>query len=305
MIYPLLAPGKISCLSRVAIASFLLIGIPALAQADTGVWRMTAEPAPLVNGSPVLFRVSAPPGVQVLHATWFGRQVSFRFDAACHCWYAIAGIDLNAHAGEYPLSLQPGTQPAPGPAFIFNVTVAQKRYPTTALSVAPAYVAPPAEVRLRIEEEQALKKSVFAQLSPETLWSGSFSAPVTTGVSAVFGSARTFNGVKKSQHEGLDYHASVGTAVRAANRGRVILARNLYFEGNCVAIDHGDGLITLYMHLSEIKVQEGDVVSGGQILGLSGGTGRVTGPHLHFAVRWQGLYVDPETLLLLQAPASR
>jgi len=93
-----------------------------------------------------------------------------------------------------------------------------------------------------------------------------------------------------------------GTPVRAANAGTVILARNLYFEGNCVMLDHGQGLMTIYMHLSKFKVKEGEKVREGQLLGLSGGTGRVTGPHLHFAVRWQGEYLNPATLLKLTPP---
>jgi murein DD-endopeptidase MepM/ murein hydrolase activator NlpD len=118
----------------------------------------------------------------------------------------------------------------------------------------------------------------------------------------VFGSARLLNGVKRNQHTGLDFHAAIGTPIHATNRGKVILARNLYFEGNCVAVDHGNGLVTLYLHLSEFKVKEGESVEKGQLLGLSGGTGRATGPHLHFAVRWQGIYLDPATLLKLRAP---
>jgi murein DD-endopeptidase MepM/ murein hydrolase activator NlpD len=288
---------------RIAFAGLLFVALRLPAQAPTGgAWRVTWEPAQLVNGAPVLFRVTTPGKHASLHATWFDRQLSFRFNAGCDCWYAIAGVDLNVRAGKYPLSLQPGTQQSPGPAFVYDVTIAQKRYPTTAISVAPAFVEPPAEVRPRIQEEEALKKRLFAEISPETLWSGQFAAPVTTGVTAIFGSARTYNGLKKSQHQGLDYRAAVGTTVRATNRGKVLLARGLYYEGNCVAIDHGDGLVTLYMHLSEIKVHEGDTVSGGQVLGLSGGTGRVTGPHLHFAARWQGIYVDPSTLLTLRAP---
>jgi murein DD-endopeptidase MepM/ murein hydrolase activator NlpD len=83
-----------------------------------------------------------------------------------------------------------------------------------------------------------------------------------------------------------------------------VLARNLYFEGNCVFIDHGQGLFTLYLHFSEIKVKEGETVEKGQVLGLSGGTGRVTAPHLHFAVRWHGKYLDPQTLLELRPPGN-
>jgi murein DD-endopeptidase MepM/ murein hydrolase activator NlpD len=88
------------------------------------------------------------------------------------------------------------------------------------------------------------------------------------------------------------------------NEGTVLLARPLYFEGNCVVIDHGQGLLTLYLHLSEIKVQEGEVVKRGQEIGLSGGTGRATGPHLHVAVRWQGTYLDPAQLMQISLPGS-
>jgi murein DD-endopeptidase MepM/ murein hydrolase activator NlpD len=93
-----------------------------------------------------------------------------------------------------------------------------------------------------------------------------------------------------------------GTPVAAVNRGTVILARLLFFEGNCVVIDHGQGLLTLYLHLSEIHVKEGEPVAKGDDIGLSGGTGRATGPHLHLAVRWQGIYLDPSALLSLRMP---
>ena len=86
------------------------------------------------------------------------------------------------------------------------------------------------------------------------------------------------------------------------NDGTVLLARPLYFEGNFVVLDHGQGLLTLYLHLSEFKVKEGDQVKRGQIIGLSGGTGRATGPHLHVAVRWQGTYLDPAQLMRLRLP---
>ncbi len=266
-------------------------------------WRVTWQPQQLVNGSPVLFRVTVPAGVTALRGNWADRAFSFRFDQVCNCWYAIAGIDLNARAGKYPLRLEGTGKDNAAVAYTSEVPVRAKAYPTTALSVAPAFVQPPEEVRPRIEQEEALKKRLFAQISPETFWAGRFAAPVATAVSGGFGAARTYNGVKKSQHQGLDYHAAIGTTVRATNAGTVILARGLYFEGNCVVVDHGNGLLTFYMHFSEIKVKEGDHVARGQVLGASGGTGRVTGPHLHFAVRWQGLYLDPQTLLALNPPS--
>jgi murein DD-endopeptidase MepM/ murein hydrolase activator NlpD len=95
----------------------------------------------------------------------------------------------------------------------------------------------------------------------------------------------------------MDFRAATGTPVHAGNSGVVVLARPLYYEGNCVVIDHGLGLFTISMHLSRIDVHEGDHVVIGQLLGLSGATGRVTGPHLHWAVRWQNAYLDPAKML--------
>jgi murein DD-endopeptidase MepM/ murein hydrolase activator NlpD len=267
-------------------------------------WIVRTEPAAPVNGSPVLFQVTAPAALARLHGKWAEHDLDFRFSEKCKCWYAIGGIELNARPGKRVLTLDGEEKNKEGQKLTFDgtVVVSAKRYPSVTLTLAPAYVQPPPEVQARIEEEQALKQRLFSQGSPESYWLGQFEPPVETGVSAIFGSARVLNGVKKTQHQGLDFHAATGTTVRATNAGTVLLARSLYYEGNCVVVDHGQGLLTFYMHLSEFKVQEGDKVERGQILGKSGGTGRVTGPHLHFAVRWQGTYLDPATLLTLHPP---
>lgn len=287
---------------KIAVLFFFLAGLAGAQSSPSGAWMVRTEPKELVNGSPVLFRVTAPPGLTALSGTWSERELSFRLSAGCNCWYAIAGIDLNQKPGSYALRLEGAAHDGAHLTSTEEIKVSEKVYPTTALSVAPQYVHPPKEVLARIQEEQAVKKRLFSKVSPETYWSGPFAPPVGTTVSAIFGSARTFNGVKKSQHEGLDFHAAIGTTVKAANRGVVILARNLYYEGNCVVVDHGQGLLTLYLHFSEIAVKEGDKVESGTVLGKSGNTGKVNGPHLHFAARWQGLYVDPETLLKLSTP---
>jgi murein DD-endopeptidase MepM/ murein hydrolase activator NlpD len=279
-----------------------MTGSVVFAAAAGDKWKVAWEPAQLVNGSSVLFRVTGPANLQSLSGTWLDHELAFRFDQACACWYAIAGIDLNSKPGRLPLRLEGNGKEGAATDFVSDVPVGVKRYPTTAISVAPQYVQPPPEVLARIQEDQALKKQIFSHMTPESAWSGRFKAPVESVVTAVFGSARTYNGVKKSQHEGMDFRAATGTTVRASNRGTVILARNLYYEGNCVMVDHGQGLLTIQMHLSEIRVKEGETVEAGQVLGLSGSTGRVTAPHLHFAVRWQGIYVDPATLLALHPP---
>lgn len=265
-------------------------------------WAVEHQPAQLVNGSPVLFRVTTPEPLSSLQGSWLQHQITFRLGRDCGCWYAMAGVPLGTHPGPYSLDLEGIASSGAKLSFSRMETVSEARYPSTALSVLPQYVEPPKETLVRIEHEQALKKELFAETSPENLWAGRFEAPAEAEVSGVFGSARVFNGVKRNQHTGLDFRVHTGTPIHAANAGKVILARNLYFEGNCVAVDHGQGLMTLYLHLSGIKVKEGQAVERGTVLGLSGGTGRATAPHLHFAVRWQGTYLNPATLLQLTPP---
>ncbi len=112
-----------------------------------------------------------------------------------------------------------------------------------------------------------------------------------------FGARRVFNGEPRSPHSGADYAAAAGTPVLAAGNGVVALAGDLFFSGNSVFLDHGDGLVTMYFHLSRIDVREGDEVRRGQVVGLVGSTGRSTGAHLHFGARWHGARVDPALLL--------
>jgi murein DD-endopeptidase MepM/ murein hydrolase activator NlpD len=217
----------------------------------------------------------------------------------------LAGVDVEGTAG--PSTLRINARLAQGGARDFSRTVAihPAHYRTGSLIVAPKFVEPDPEALQQIKAEQALKDKVFAASVAEPLWTGSFRAPVTAPPTDSFGTRRVFNGKLASVHKGMDFHAATGTPVRAGNSGVVVLARPLYYEGNCVAIDHGLGLFTLYLHLSRIDVKEGQRVATGDRLGLSGATGRVTGPHLHWAVRWQSAYLDPAKLLKLDLSAVR
>src|SRR5256885_5840152 len=155
-----------------------------------------------------------------------------------------------------------------------------------------------------INQGKSLKDKAFLQSGAQREWSGGFLPPVNAPVSDVFGTRRTFNAAVQSVHKGLDYAVPAGTPVFAVNSGTVILAHPLFFEGNCVVLDHGQGLLTLYLHLSEITVKEGDHIARGQQIGISGATGRATGAHLHVAVRWQGVYLNPATLFSLHLPRT-
>jgi murein DD-endopeptidase MepM/ murein hydrolase activator NlpD len=260
------------------------------------------EPARLVNGSPVLFRVKPAARIESLSGKWLDHEVFFSFDPATRLWYGLAGVSLETRAGKYLLSLTGKTPEGKEILFNHQVTVAKGKYRRIEVNVPKQFTEPSPEQLHEIKEEQALKKDVFSRMDPNREWMGRFVPPVSASISDVFGTARVFNGETQSMHQGLDYAVPSGTPVDALNRGTVLLARPLFFEGNCVVLDHGQGLLSLYMHLSKLEVKEGDPVTKGQEIALSGGTGRATGPHLHIAVRWQGIYVNPAILLSLKLP---
>jgi murein DD-endopeptidase MepM/ murein hydrolase activator NlpD len=269
----------------------------------THSWSIRRQPEKLVNGAPVVIEVIPPVRLTRLSAKWLEHEVLFSYDAANKTWYGIAGVSLETRPGIYALELKGITsQAAAEITFSQNISVEAAKYPSIAVTVAKRFTEPSKEQLERIHQDKTTKQDVFQHTDPEREWSGSFRPPVDVPVSDVFGTRRTFNGKVQSMHQGLDYAAPTGTHVAAANAGTVLLAGPLYFEGNCVVLDHGQGLLTLYLHLSEIKVKQGEQVSRGQEIGLSGGTGRATGPHLHLAVRWQGVYLNPATLLTLQLP---
>ncbi len=263
---------------------------------------MTANPEHLVNGAPVLFFVKPPAPLKSLTGTWTGHSITFAASAD-NSWFALAGISLETEPGSYPLELTGLAQGGQSVKFEQKFSVTAGTYETIELTVSKDFTAPSPEQMEIIKRDQEIKKKTFAEVTPDREWSGAFLPPVDAATSDVFGTRRVFNGVTKSVHQGLDYRVPAATPVSAVNAGTVILARLLYFEGNCVVIDHGQGLLTLYLHLSEFKVKEGDVIKRGQLIGLSGATGRATGPHLHIAVRWQGTYLNPAVLLGLPIPA--
>ncbi len=243
-----------------------------------------------------------------LTGTWLGHDVSFSLDAKSKTWFALAGVSLETAPGTYSLELTGETEAgkAPSKKISFNrkFAVARGKYPKieVKLSVEGKFTEPNPEQQKQIEEGQQIKKDYLNRVTPEREWSGQFATPADAAISDVFGSQRIFNGKTSSPHLGLDFRVPSGTPVAAMNDGTVLLARPMYFEGNFVVLDHGQGLLTLYLHLSEFKVKEGDRVKRGQEIGLSGSTGRTTGPHLHVGVRWQGTSLDPASLMRLRLP---
>jgi murein DD-endopeptidase MepM/ murein hydrolase activator NlpD len=267
--------------------------------------QVTWAPSRITNGSPCVFKIVTARPLESVTGTFIGHEIHFFPGRQKNTWYGFAGIEVDTPAGSYKLDVIGITKNGEQQQFQHAIRVGKTTYPKVTLHVPQQFVAPSPEQQQQIEQDKLLKSAAFAKgdLLPE--WSGNFAMPVEAEASDSFGTARVFNGKVASVHRGTDFRVTSGTPVRAANDGQVVLASPLFFEGNCVVIDHGEGLETIYMHLSEIRVKVGERVKKGQVIALSGGTGRATGPHLHLAVRWEGAYLDPTKLLKLQMPEYR
>jgi murein DD-endopeptidase MepM/ murein hydrolase activator NlpD len=155
------------------------------------------------------------------------------------------------------------------------ITVLGEKFPTTELTVEERYVELSPEDQARANEEAEETLAIYATLTPEVYWTEAFASPIPGALDGRnFGHRRVFNGQPRNPHAGADLRATTGTPIYAANRGRVVLAKNLFYSGNAVFIDHGVGLYSTYLHLSEIKVAPGAMVERGQLIGLAGATGR-------------------------------
>ncbi|MBA3919013.1 MAG: peptidase M23 [Gemmatimonas sp.] len=167
------------------------------------------------------------------------------------------------------------------------------------LRVAPRFGAPPDSALAARQAAEAARAAAVSRAAHDTprLFDRPFRAPRPSRITSGFGSGRQFNGTVTSRHMGTDYAGATGAPVYAANRGVVRLVDRFYLGGNVVYVDHGEGLVTAYLHLSRARVAEGDTVARGQRLGDVGATGRVTGPHLHFIARFGQITVDPKSLI--------
>lgn len=153
-------------------------------------------------------------------------------------------------------------------------------------------VRPNAAQQERITRELEEANKIYLTRTDKRLWSERFELPLGSVITSHYGNARMFNNELKSYHAGTDFRAIIGTPIKAANDGKIALAKERFLSGKSVVIDHGEGIYSAYFHCSELKVAVGDSVKKGQIIALSGDTGRVSGAHLHFSMMVQGVSVD-------------
>jgi len=206
---------------------------------------------------------------------------------------ALVGVDLDRRAGSYPIDVRIGD----GTQLHATLDVEAREFPEERLTVPKTYTEPDAKTLRRIAREQRLLAALWSNGTPRRLWNGPFARPTDGPAGSPFGLRRFFNGEPRSPHAGIDFRAPQGAPVHASNSGSVALARALFFTGNTVVIDHGCGVFTLYVHLSQLAVRRGALVHKGERIGNVGMTGRATGPHLHFAARIGEARIDPAMLL--------
>lgn len=277
--------------AALAVALVLAAAAWAQAQSPTLVLPSAATRA----GDVIAVRVTVARGatgvtVHAFQTMW----PAYQEDAAT--WMALVGIDLDRRPGIYDVA---AAVASPAGSVTRPLTVVARRFRTRTLTVAPDYVNPSPELMARITADAAFMTGAYEHSADTPAWTGGFVRPVPGRANSSFGTRSVFNGERRNPHAGTDFLSGTGTPIHAPAGGHIAAARDLFFTGNTVVIDHGLGVFSMLAHLSRIDVREGDTVDTGMIVGLVGATGRVTGPHLHWALRIGEARVDPLSALAL------
>ncbi|MCH5486317.1 peptidoglycan DD-metalloendopeptidase family protein [Pseudomonas syringae] len=255
----------------------LLLCLPA--HADSFITRALDKPVP--GGVAV---IDLGTGAQAPTATYQSKPVLVVKEQGTR-WLAIVGI---------PLTVKPGTQQVTSGGRTLNFTVGIKKYPEQHITLKnKRQVNPNPEDNKRIEGELAEQLRAYRSFSPGTPSNLILDKPVNGPLSSKFGVRRFFNGEERNPHSGLDFAVPAGTPIKSPAAGKVILTGNYFFNGNTVFVDHGQGFISMFCHMSKIDVKVGDLVPRGGVVGKVGATGRATGPHMHWNVSLNDARVDP------------
>jgi len=280
-----------------ALLSLALPVLPAVA-GDAGL-RVTWKPQRPRAGDVAWLTVGGVPDGAVVEGSVSGRPARFFPYGDGHA--AVVGFDVDVQPGTKTWRvavLEPGREPRTATG---KIAVLRRDFHVQRLTLPPSMVDLDPETEKRAEAEGERLRTLYRMVTAERLWRGTFVRPVAgTEPGAGFGARRIINGQPRAPHTGVDYAAPAGTPVVAANDGRVVLVADFFFPGRLVVLDHGLGVYTLYFHLDEVKVSQGEMVGRGQPIATVGATGRATGPHLHFGALVGGARVDPSALLKLR-----
>ena len=286
-----------TCLARVVAASAaVLLALAAPAEA----FKVTVTPSTLRQGDVAMIVVTGAASAPQMDGSVAGRPLFF-FPYA-DGYAALIGIDLETKPGR--LFWRVGFVDGGGAPHQASgrITVKSRHFPVQRFTLPKGMVDLSVDNERRAEAEAARLRALYDTITSVRLWRGHFTRPIASDVkSEGFGFRRVINGKPRAPHSGVDFGAPAGTPVVASNGGRVALVAEHFFGGRLVALDHGEGLYTLYMHLERIDVTEGILVERGAIIGAVGSTGRATGPHLHWSAQLRRARVDPDGLLKLSA----
>ena len=267
--------------------------------ADCDPARARVNTSAPTQGGVVLVELETEAGTLEPAARWQGKALPFWRDDPQGPWRALAGIDLDQRPGDARIVVERGLDRW----CAVRLSIKAGTFEEDRLTVPQRFVELSPADQARAARETSQLAAVFRVRTAERLWHGPFQIPIEDGRrSSSFGRRRILNGQPRSPHTGVDLGAASGTPVHAMQRGRVALDADLFFSGRTVVLDHGLGVFSLYGHLSESRVQPGRVVDAGDVIGLVGATGRVTAPHLHWAVRIGDARVDGLDLIGLIPP---
>lgn len=228
-------------------------------------------------------------------ALFSGKQLYFT-NCGKDCFVAIGAIDIETLPGLHKVRLKAGDD-----SLLLDLNVRHAAFAVLRLTLSEAKVSLGPKDLQRADKE-AERLNAMWLIGSDKLWDGSFILPLDNSKSTAFGTKRIINKKKISVHKGLDINGREGEAIKASNRGRVVLSEELFFGGNTIILDHGQGIYTIYMHLSALNADLGDIVSKGAVVGLVGSTGRASGPHLHFGVKVANININPDSILKLGLP---
>jgi murein DD-endopeptidase MepM/ murein hydrolase activator NlpD len=268
----------------------ILLCVPA---PQAGAFQASVFPSKIYPGDAFMIRVSGLEGA--IGPTALLDREPLRFSSCGDgCYVAIAAVDLNSRPSKQRITLTAGKQQS-----VLRLRVLKSSFQTIHLTLPEDKVSPGTDELERIKKEAELLQSIWG-IDSERLWYGDFVLPLENPLSTPFGTKRIINKETVSIHRGLDVKGGQGEEVRASNRGRVVLAEELFFGGNTVILDHGQGIFTVYMHLSRFNAGPGDIIEKNAVIGYVGSTGRSSGPHLHFGVKVAGINTNPVSLTRLK-----
>ena len=253
------------------------------------------------QGEIVVVRVPVDQQTSAVTGRFLNRTTPFFPEAsggAALSYIGLVGVDLQDAPGTHELVLDVVSS-AGHRRLSYNVLVIKEKRAVQYLTLPKDKVDLDEDNLIRVKTEQAQVRTVLEAVSERRLWAGDFLRPVAGPVTGAFGRQRIINGQAKNPHNGEDIAAPLGADVAAMNDGIVCLTADHFFSGKGVFIDHGLGLYSMYFHLSEVSVKDGEIVKRGQVIGKVGASGRATGPHLHWGVNLNGARVDPLSLVKL------